>query len=52
MTCHTSTGPHEEVADVVIVGRVGCDEDAVIVECAVGHEHMEMGDFPPACGWE
>jgi hypothetical protein len=38
---HPSTGAHHDATNIVIVGGLVGDEDAVVVESAVGHEHVE-----------
>jgi len=39
---HPSTGPHHDATNIVVIGRLVGNEDAVIVESAVGDEHMEV----------
>ena len=39
---HPSTGAHHDATNIVIVGGIVGDEDAVVVESAVGHEHMKV----------
>jgi hypothetical protein len=39
---HPSTGPHHDATNIVVIGHLVGDEDAVVLESAVGDEHMEV----------
>ena len=39
---HPSTGAHHDATNVIVAGRLIGDEDAVVVEAAVGDEHVEV----------
>jgi hypothetical protein len=39
---HPSTGPHHDATNIVVIGRLVGDEDAVVIEAAVGDEHVEV----------
>jgi hypothetical protein len=39
---HPSTGAHHDATNIIIVRGFVCDEDAVVVESAVGDEYMEV----------
>ena len=39
---HPSSSAHHDATNIVVIGRLVGDEDAVVIEPAVGDEHMEV----------
>jgi hypothetical protein len=39
---HPSTGPHHDATNIVVIGRLVGDEDAIVIESAVGDEHVKV----------
>ena len=42
LSAHPSTGPHHDATNIVVIGRLVGDEDPVVIEAAVGDEHVEV----------